>query len=52
MARDVGRDRRNLYGVILTNNIARQIVIKGAMTLRANIGPMVDNLVRVLIQSA
>ena len=38
--------------VIFANHIARQISIQVTMTLRANIGPVVDGLIRVLMQNA
>ena len=43
-------DRWNINLVIFANHIARQISIQVAMTLRANIRPVVDGLVRVFMQ--
>lgn len=40
----------HLYLIVFTNHIARQINTKPTMTLRADIGPMIDGLVRVLMQ--
>ncbi len=45
-------DRRNLDLIVFANHITRQISIQMAMALRANIRPVVDGLVRVLMQSS
>ncbi len=43
-------DGGHLYLVIFTNDLAHQISVQGAMTLRADIRPVIDGLVRVLMQ--
>ena len=45
-------DRRNLDLVIFANHITCQISIQMAMALRADIGPVVNNLVRVLMKGS
>jgi len=44
-------DPGHFDGVIFTNNIACQIAIKGTMALRADIRPVINDLVRILMQN-